>query len=195
MTIGAELPCPKCGQILDSPSWRDANGGACRICRVRFDFVGFPALSFRRPDAVPKPVVLAEHATCFHHPENQAESVCEGCGRFLCSVCAINFGGRLLCPSCINAGTKNDPGSIRSRALYPGIALGVAVLPAVSVFLIPFTIVTAPIALCIVVVGWNKPQSLVAPGRTKLVLAAVVALAEIAGWVIFFTSLWLKKKH
>jgi hypothetical protein len=46
-----------------------------------------------------------------------------------------------------------------------------------------------------VVVGWNKPQSLVAPGRTKLVLAAVVALAEIAGWVIFFTSLWLKKKH
>jgi hypothetical protein len=195
MTIGAELPCPKCGQILDALSWRDAGGGACRICRVRFDFIGFPALTLQRPGAVPKAVVLAEDATCFHHPENQAESVCEGCGRFLCSVCAINFGGRLLCPSCIKAGTKNDPGSIRSRVLYPGIALGVAVVPVVTVFLIWFTIITAPIALCLVYTGWNKPQSLVQPGRKKLIVAAIVALVEIAGWVVFFISLWLRKRH
>jgi hypothetical protein len=193
MTIGAELPCPKCGQTLDSLAWRDAHGGACRICRVPFDFMGFPALSFQRPGAVPKAVaVLAEHATCFYHPENQAESVCAGCGRFLCSVCAIPFGGRLLCPACIKAGTQNDPGSIRSRPLYPGIALAAAFLP---LLIWPTTLVTAPIALCIVYSGWSKPQSLVQPGRSKLVLAALIALAEIAGWVTLFVYLWLKKKH
>jgi hypothetical protein len=192
MTIGAELPCPKCGQILDSLAWRDANGGACRICRVRFDFMGFPALTFERPGVVPKAVVVAEHATCFHHPENQAESVCQGCGRFLCSVCSIDYGGRLLCPSCIKAGTKTDPGSIRSRALYPGIAMAVAVLP---LLIWPVTLVTAPAALCVVYSGWRKPQSLVQPGRTKLVLSGIIALVEIAVWVTFLTALWLRKKH
>ena len=192
MTMGAELPCPKCGQTLDSLAWHDANGGACRICRVPFDFVGFPALTYERPEAVPKAVIVAEHATCFHHPENQAESVCEGCGRFLCSVCAIKFGGRILCPSCIKAGTKSDPGLIRSRALYPGIAMAAAVGP---LLIWPFTLIAAPAALCIVFSGWNKPQSLVRPGRTKLVIAAIVALAEIVVWVVFFTFLWLKKKH
>lgn len=192
MTIGAELPCPKCGQVLDSLAWQDASHGACRICRVRFDFMGFPALTFRRPEAVPKAVVLSEHATCYHHPENQAESVCEGCGRFLCPVCAISFAGRLLCPSCIKSGTQNDPGSIRSRALYPGIALAAAVAP---LLVWPLTLVTAPVALVVVYSGWSKPQSLVEPGRSKLVVAAVVALLEIAAWVVLFTFLWLRKKH
>lgn len=118
-----------------------------------------------------------------------------GCGRFLCAVCAISYGGRLLCPGCIKAGTQKDPGSIRSRVLYPGIALALAALPAVTVVFVWFTIITAPMALCVVVYGWNKPQSLVAPGRKKLILAGVIALAEIVGWVIFFTSLWLRKKH
>jgi hypothetical protein len=192
MTIGAELPCPKCGQILDAPAWRDGNGGTCRICRVRFDFMGFPALSFQRPGAIPKAVVVAEHATCFHHPENQAESLCEGCGRFLCSVCAISYGGRLLCAACIKAGTTTDPGSIRTRTLYPGIAMAVAVLP---LLIWPVTLLSAPVALCVVYSGWRKPQSLVQPGRTKLIIAAIIALVEIGAWVTFLTAFWLAKKH
>jgi hypothetical protein len=192
MTIGAELPCPKCGQVLDSLAWHDADGGSCRICRVRFDFMGFPALSFQRPEAVPKAVVLAEHATCFHHPENQAEAVCEGCGRFLCSVCAIRYAGRLLCPTCIKAGTETDPGSIRSRTLFPGIAMAVAVLP---LLIWPCTLLSAPVALCIVYAGWRKPQSLVQPGRAKLIVAGIIALVEIALWATVLTAIWLNKKH
>jgi hypothetical protein len=192
MTIGAELPCPKCGQTLDSLAWHDANAGACRICRAPFEFMGFPALTFERPDATPKSVVVAEHATCFHHPENQAESVCEGCGRFLCAVCAIKFGGRTLCPSCVKEGTRSDPGSIRSRTLYPGLAMTAALAPLV---VWPATLISAPAALCISIAGWNKPQSLVRPGRSKLVAAAILALAEIVGWVMLFSYLWLKRKH
>src|ERR1035438_7980369 len=74
MTIGAELPCPSCGRLLDSLAWHDAESGSCRNCRVHFEFVGFPALNARPQRAVPKAVLVAEHATCFHHPENQAEA-------------------------------------------------------------------------------------------------------------------------
>jgi hypothetical protein len=59
----------------------------------------------------------------------------------------------------------------------------------------PVTLVTAPLALCIVYSGWRKPQSLVQPGRTKLIVAGIIALIEIGVWVTFLTALWLTKKH
>ena len=142
--------------------------------------------------AVPKAVVLTENATCYHHAENQAEAICEGCGRFLCSVCAIRFAGRLLCPGCIQAATKTDVNAVGSRVLYEGIALALALLP---ILVWPTTLVTAPLALGTVIHAWKKPRSLVQGGSTKLVLAGVLALVEIAAWVILFLTLWLKRKR
>ena len=193
MTIGAELPCPKCGRLLDPAlAWHDEETGACRECRTHFDFVGFPALRERHVGAVPKAVVLTEHATCYHHAENQAEAICEGCGRFLCSVCAIRFAGRLLCPGCIQAATKTDANSIGSRVLYEGIALALALLP---LLVWPTSLVTAPRALATVIYGWRKPRSLVEGGRAKLVVAGLLAVLEIAGWVVLFLSMWLRRKR
>jgi hypothetical protein len=192
MTIGADLPCPKCGSRLDSLAWRDENGGQCRICRVPFDFIGFPALGVSRPRIVPKAVLIEEHATCFHHPENQAEAVCEGCGRFLCSVCAIDFGGRLLCPGCIKAGARSDTGAIKGRTLYDGITMSLALYP---LLFFPFTLLTAPVALGVAITSWRKPRSLVGGGRTKLVVAGLLATAQIAGWVVIFTNIWLRRRH
>ncbi len=192
MTTGAELPCPKCGRELEALSWHDERGGRCWSCRTPFEFIGFPALRARRPGAVPKAVLVAEHATCFHHPENQAEVVCEGCGRFLCSVCAIHFGRRLVCPACIKAATTTDADAVGSRLLFDGIALALAVLP---LLMWPTTVVTAPVALGAAVVGWRKPRSLVEPGRSRLVVAGLIALAEIAGWVTLLVVIWLKKKR
>jgi hypothetical protein len=192
MTIGAELPCPRCGRTLDSAAWIDGESGVCQNCFLDFDFVGFPALSARPPKVVPKAVLVAEHATCFHHPENQAEAVCESCGRFLCSVCAIEFAGRLLCPECIRASTKTDINSVGSRVLYGGIAMALAVVP---LLVWPFTVITAPVALGTVFIGWRKPRSLVSAGRGRLVAAGIIAAAEIAAWVSVLAYLWLRKKR
>src|SRR5208282_2647049 len=192
MTIEGELPCPSCGRTLGDLSWHDSEGGTCRSCLKDFEFMGFPELGVKRPGATPKAVVLPEHATCFHHPENQAEVVCEGCGRFLCSVCAVNFGGRMICASCIKAGLETDTRSIKSRVLFDGIALSVALFP---IIFWPATLVSAPVALGTAIYGWRQPPSLVSPGRAKLVFAALLALAQIAGWVALFMWLWLRKKH
>jgi len=192
MTIEGDLPCPQCGRTLGDLSWHDSEEGVCRSCLTEFEFMRFPELSAKRQGATPKAVVVPEHATCYHHPENQAEVVCAGCGRFLCSVCAVNFGGRVICAACIKAGLETDARSIKSRVLFDGVALSIAVLPILAW---PVTLVSAPIALGTAIYGWRKPPSLVTPGRSKLVAAALVSLAEIAGWVALGMWLWLRKKH
>jgi hypothetical protein len=191
MTSGPALPCPKCKRVLDPLSWRDAQFGQCRACGVDFEFIGFPALTAARARVVPKAVLVAEHATCFYHAENQAEAVCESCGRFLCSVCSVEFTGRLLCPGCIAAVKSTDVQAIDRRTLYDGIAFALAFFP---LLFWPLTLVTAPTALGFVIFGWRKPRSLVHRGRAKFIVAGLFALAQITGWVFLLLSLWLRKK-
>ena len=53
---------------------------------------------------------------------------------------------------------------------------------------------TPPIVLGLVVYGWNKPSSLVrGRSRTRMVIAALLALLEIAGWITLGVFWWLKK--
>lgn len=189
MTAGPALPCPQCRRVLEPISWHAENRGACWHCRTDFDFVGFPQLTAARARPMAKAVLLADSATCFYHSTNQADAACENCGRFVCSVCAIDFGGRRVCPPCIAAIKTDDVQHVTRRTLYDGIALGLAALP---LLVWPVTIVTAPAALGCVIFGWRKPQSLVAPGRVKLVAAALLALIQMSAWGFVIGSAWLK---
>jgi hypothetical protein len=140
--------------------------------------------------AKPQMAVLAEDSTCFFHAQNQAEKVCEGCGRFLCSVCAVPFGGGLLCPACIAAQKTKSTASIPSRMLFDSIVLSLSLAP---LLVWPFTILTAPLALILMIYGWNKPASLVQGRRRwKLVVGGVIALIELGVWCFFLAKLWLR---
>ncbi|MDB6094616.1 MAG: hypothetical protein JWM32_2178 [Verrucomicrobia bacterium] len=141
----------------------------------------FPALTRAPTRVTPKAVVVSEHATCFFHAQNEAESVCESCGRMLCAVCTVEFSGRRLCPSCIALARKSPKAASTHRVLYGGIALSLAILP---LFLWPFTAVTAPLSLGFVIFGWRKPGSLVGGGRARLIIAGMLALMEIAAWIV-----------
>src|SRR5438477_5328285 len=101
MTAGAALHCPKCSRTLEAVSWHDANSGRCQRCGTEFEFRGFPALTAARVRVTPQIAVVTEESVCFFHAENRAESICEDCGRLVCVVCAIDFGGRRRCPTCI----------------------------------------------------------------------------------------------
>lgn len=191
MTSGPALPCPKCQRTLSQLSWHGETSGRCLSCSVEFEFIGFPALTATKVRAVPKAVLAAEHATCFFHAENQAESVCESCGRFLCAICAIEFTGRRLCPGCIASAKTGDIRAVGQRTLYDGIALALAIVP---MLVWPITAVTAPIAFGFVVVGWRKPLSLVGGGRTKLVIAGLLALLQIVVWIVVLFLLLSRKK-
>jgi hypothetical protein len=190
MISGPALPCPKCQRVLNPLAWHDESHGRCRSCDVEFAFTGFPALTAPRVHAAPKAAVVDEHATCFFHTENQAETVCESCGRLLCTVCAIEFSGRRLCPGCMAASRKDAPHASDHRTLFDGLALALAFFP---LLIYPLTLFTAPIALGCVIYGWRKPRSLVAPGRARLIVAGVAALLEIVAWVVVFILVFTRK--
>jgi hypothetical protein len=187
MTPAAVLPCPECKRGAGaSLTWHDYSRGSCLFCQTDLEVAAFPALTRERAVAKPQAVVVSDDATCFFHAQNQADKVCDGCGRFLCAVCAIPFTGGTLCPTCVSAQRTKDIG-IPNRLLLSSIALGLAVLPIVAW---PTTVVTAPVALGLVIYGWRKPGSLVhGRGYVKFVLAGLVALAQIGGWIFLLVSM------
>lgn len=192
MTSGPALPCPKCTRALEPASWHDATAGTCRGCKIDFEFFPFPALTATRTRVAPQAAEVAADSVCFFHAENRAETVCEGCGRLLCPVCTIPFNGQKLCPSCVASGKTSDAApTARSRMLYDGLALSLALLP---LLVWPLTLISAPIALGFAIYGWNKPGSLVrGRSRRRLVAGGILAVLEIVGWVTLFTFLALRK--
>jgi hypothetical protein len=189
MKRGPALPCFRCGRTFDSTSWIDANNCRCLHCREDFEFLPFPALVKTRAIAKPQAIAVADDSSCFFHAENQAEKVCDGCGRFLCNVCAIPFSGRIVCSSCVAAKKTGDTPLLTERALHDGIALSLALLP---ILFWPLTLLSAPTALGVAIYGWNKPRSLVRSGRSKLVLAMLLALLQIGGWIFLGVQLALR---
>jgi hypothetical protein len=190
MTRGTALPCPSCKRSYEALDWIDANHCRCLKCEADFDFFPFPALVATREVVKPQAVAVAEDSTCFFHADNQAEKLCDSCGRFLCAVCAVPFTGKTLCPPCIAVSKKEDVQFISSRPLPGGTALALALLP---MLLWPLTVLTAPAALFVAITGWKKPRSLVQPGRGKIVVAGLIALLQIGIWVVVGVSLALKK--
>ncbi len=192
MTSGAALACPRCKRTLGPDAWVDAQHGACVRCQVEFEFTGFPALQAARTQVAAQPVVLADDSVCFFHAENRAEAICERCGRLLCPVCTVPFAGQKVCPTCIASSRSSQaPALVRERVLHDALALAVAFLP---LLIWPFTVLTAPVALGLVIYGWNKPNSLVrGRGRVRLIVAGILAVLQIGAWLAVLI-IWSQRK-
>ena len=72
------------------------------------------------------------------------------------------------------------------RVMYDTLALAAALFPAILFWPV---ILGAPAALYIVVRRWNTPLSVLPRTKIRYVLAAAIALAEIAGIVTFIWAL------
>ncbi len=173
------LACPTCART-EGLEWKADTEAHCVLCRADFSLIPLARFSRPRPVARPQAVRVDGEAVCYFHAANQAEKVCEACGRFLCPVCAVPYTGRLLCPPCIKSGREKQETMIPHRTLYGNSALALAFFPLLAW---PFTCVTAPAALALAIYGWRQPRSLVAPGRSKLLLAAFLAFLQIGGWL------------
>lgn len=178
-------PCPKCKAALDGIG--EAGDGFCGTCATPLEYVLFPAL--RRPRPVARAVRSVEgDATCYFHAQNQAAAVCDGCGRYLCVVCEVPSADGRLCPPCVSSRRKTVRQNTDELVTYDTIAITLALLP---LLVWPFTLVTAPATVAVAIIGLRKPRSLVRRGTARLVLALVLGLLQIGGWVFFALSLWL----
>ena len=116
---------------------------------------------------------------------------CEGCGRFVCALCDCELHGQHFCPLCIETGkTKGKIKSLDSqRTLYDSIALALTVVPMVFFILIYFTIITAPVALFVAIRYWKAPQSILRRTKFRFILAIVLALLQIVGWILVLAGI------
>lgn len=186
----ALIHCPKCkAALLEHPFNVDAFA-PCASCQSPLQIEIFPAL-FRRSDVgrTGEAIMMEGEASCFYHPAKKAVLPCEGCGRFLCALCDCEHQGQHLCPTCLETGRSK--GKIKSlenkRTRYDSMALALALLPMVIFY---FTFITAPMVIYLAIRHWKSPLGLTQRNRVKLVIAAVLAVLQLAGWTLLLIGIF-----
>jgi hypothetical protein len=138
-----------------------------------------------RPLEAGKPgetILTDEQASCFYHSHKKAVVSCASCGRFLCALCDLDFNHQHLFPVCLESANKQK--KIRNlenrRVLYDDLALSLAIVPMITIY---FTLITAPIALFVAIRYWNAPSSIIPRSKFRFVLAILLSLLQLVGWV------------
>lgn len=172
--------CPNCGIPLGPREISPDNTRECSNCGTQRAVCVFPALFREKKAPSASHKIDEEQAGCFYHPGKQAETACEACGRFICSLCDLDADGRHLCPGCLDKEVveKQSEKLVNAKVRYDHIAMYLAVIPYIFTFMImvvaPFT---ATSAMYICIRNFRKKTSLVF--RTKPVYATAFALALV----------------
>jgi hypothetical protein len=180
--VSQSLVSSKCEGAITFEDWNRKHA-FCAICRFPHATYVFPAFFSKIDQAANAAAIVAEgEASCFYHPRKRAVVPCDQCGRFLCSLCQVEFLGQNWCPGCIEAHRQKGQLSNldSSRPLYDNMALVLATLPAVLVW--P-TIITAPMSLYVAARYWRKPSSLVPRTKIRFYVAVLLAVLQIVGWL------------
>lgn len=182
------IACPQCRTILPADIANTGELHECPSCtsRIRADLFN----AFHRPIGQGKNGELVQaqgQAECFYHPGKKAVTPCSSCGRLLCALCEISIDGRCLCTNCLQSGRdKQQIKSLeRSCTLYDSIALHLSFWPLVF---FPFTLITAPAVIYVVLRYWSAAQSILPRTKFRHILALLLAGGQMAGWVFFFVG-------
>jgi hypothetical protein len=179
---GQAMRCPKCSLTLESAYFGPGTWVECPACRSALSATVFPAM-LNPPDAVTSASgerAIEGEAVCFFHPEKRAAASCQRCGRFLCTLCDVPFGGKHLCPACLDS-TKL-PELVSKRLIWGQLARILGIWPLLGLFtcfpvfiMIWYVIfATGPAAIITALWGWKKPPSLVHGHRHGAAVAGII---------------------
>ena len=192
----AQVPCVFCSTPLPpAPTQAGLGVFSCVSCRKPNEIMLFPAL-LDTPDKKPPPLVFdppAEgEAACFYNPSRRATTSCSHCGVMICDSWAAQWGSETVCLKCMDhLIEKKDSRFQASRTLWDNIALVLACVPLTVIFWI-FAFFTAPAAVFLALWHWNSPRSMIPRSRFRLVLAIILGLAQIGGFVVLAGRVWFK---
>ena len=177
------LTCPECDFDLKPHFFESSDYHTCHMCAQDISLRPFPAC-FKPPPLISQADLSLEDddAACFYHDSKRASQTCSQCGRFLCALCAAEFGGDILCPGCIVSGQKKSTMERleRERTLYDSIALMLATWPMLTISL---SIFGGPAAIYVAIRYWKRPTSIVRRSGYRKYLAIALGLIQIAFWV------------
>jgi uncharacterized paraquat-inducible protein A len=184
-----QLNCGSCNSRLSFPLPEQTVIKPCPSCGQTIEVNVFPSL-FRLPEMGKsgEKLTVPDESSCFYHPQNKAVVPCSGCGRFLCSLCDVDWGGKSLCPVCIQSGeNKGEMAQGKTNYVYyDEVALALAVFPLLIFY---FTLVTAPMALYFAIRYFRTPISATPRNRWRFILAIVISTAQIVGWIAGFAAI------
>jgi hypothetical protein len=178
------VQCPQCQAALPEGVFNQPDLSPCPVCEAPLQVEIFPAF-FRKitPGQRAEAILTDGESGCYYHPQKKAVLPCDGCGRFLCALCDCELNGQHFCPACLEAG-KNK-GKIQNlenhRTLYDSIALSLAIYPMIIFY---FTFITAPMTLFVAIRYWKSPRSLVRRSNFRFIIAIILAVLQMAGWVV-----------
>ncbi|GAB4487747.1 MAG: hypothetical protein OHK006_17270 [Thermodesulfovibrionales bacterium] len=185
------IRCSTCHAPLPRQVFNTGDLAACPSCAAPTRVDVYPAYFGRTASAPGEALSADDEAGCYYHPAKKALVHCSSCGRFLCGLCDVEFGEQHLCPACIETGRRKKKflNLENRRTLHDSIALSLAILP---LLLFWPTIVTAPMSLFLSVRNWNAPTSILPRTKIRFILAIVLSLAQVAGWILFVGFLILR---
>jgi hypothetical protein len=179
--------CTQCHTPLAAEYYNSTELLHCPSCHVPLKIDVFPALFHGVQAGKAGEPLIDDQASCFYHPQKKAVVPCDQCGRFLCALCDVEFGGKHLCPSCLETGKQK--GKIinleHHRVLYDSTALILAVFPLLFLvtiifsIMVFFTVLTAPAALYLAIRHWNSPMSIVRRTKVRFILAIALSSMQI----------------
>lgn len=161
----------------------------CPHCHTSSRVVMFPALANpRRKKHQPEPLAGSSESSCLYHPEYKASSICNTCGAFVCQLCEIHLQDDPICPACLERQTLGGKNRIlkKNHYLWDNISLALAFFVPASLALWFMSLFSAPYALFLAVRHWKDPGLLRKPSKLRMSLAALLALAQIGGWILLF---------
>jgi hypothetical protein len=182
--------CPLCNRLLGPEFWNSGQFRACPACSAQVLTTAFPAITI---PSGPHSIVPCEpgDSSCFFHTNNRAETICDGCGRFLCVLCSITFGKRKLCPDCIyrNRRQKSDPLLIDQAVLFDNIAIAALALSVFTMAYLFLGLVVSLLTICLALVGWRYQRTLVPRSRLRFGLGLLLGLIGAGLWIFLLLLL------
>jgi uncharacterized paraquat-inducible protein A len=189
------LTCPECNFELKPGFFESPEYQACNICGVEVALRAFPA-AYQPPQLISAADLnrSEDDASCFYHDSKRAAQTCSQCGRFICALCAAEFGGNIFCPGCVVSGEKRStlPQLERERTLYDSLALMLATWPMLTISL---SIIGAPAAIYIAARYWKRPTSIVRRSGYRKYLAIVLALLQLGFWGLAIFGLIVQSRN
>lgn len=184
--------CPKCGYALERSYWNQQQFQPCARCRTNLRLLVFPLAVAPAAIPPPNPDSAQGEATCYYHSNKQAHAPCSVCGRFLCTVCDVEFRGEHWCPACLKLQVEGQQQPVfqRNKMRFDSLALLLVTVPAL---LISPTLFCTPVAIFLCIRHWNDDPGFLPRTKLRLYFAAAFATLQLASWIaliVFVVSNW-----
>ncbi|MBX3177228.1 MAG: B-box zinc finger protein [Candidatus Hydrogenedentes bacterium] len=179
--------CGSCESALALPPVPGAGTLGCPVCRTASRVWVYPAL-FRETAGDRGQRLLDEsQASCMNHPDKQATVVCDGCGKFLCGLCDVDWNGEHLCAPCVQRRAKGGAAGRGRNAYihYDSLALGVVLLSIITMPFFGLGGFIAPVTFYVAWRYWREPWRPVPHRRWAMVLAVLLAGLIFVTWAAF----------